>query len=854
MRIRLPLLCGRPLLSILPLAAAPALPLSAQADDGNEHWDGRFGHPGRLQQAATVVNSRLYMGGNFRGPGGEQYQIAVWDGSEWSITGPGHMNINHLFRAIAVQGERIYVGGNFTAIGDFDHPYLAFWDGTSWNAPGAELSGQVNVLFPTEVGIYVGGAFGSIGGSTARNIALWTGASWELLVHGGDTPGNAIGVGGAVSAITGGPSELIVGGQFSVAGGLTGANRIARWNRTTNEWGRLGPGFNSTVHSLTGHSQYLFASGTFSRLDAWPNDEIEMHQLSRWSWTGEGWQPVARDGYTNIGSIHASPSRLYAYGQFENEEGPYRFGMWTGTLWEPVGGADTDASAQALVGEGENIYARVESTADGLYLRGIGMWDGQRWHPLVQTLGSQAAASAVDDFAYGAGKVYAVGNFSSVGARAHRFTGDAQAIAEWDGQTWRPLPPPDSTVHAVAHMGGDVYVGGRFSSLGDTPAYRIGRWDGASWHVVGDPSFSTNIEAVTALLADGSDLYAGGVFSELDGKAIFGVGRWDGHDWHALGSGLHVGGAGAGIFDMIRSRDRLYVVGGFISGTFDTAEATNVAVFDGESWSALGSGVGTRFGPPRAIAAYGDDIIVGGDFEEAGQVAAANLARWDGESWHEFGGGANGSVNALLAAGEYLYAAGDFSVIGGIEAQGVARWDGTAWHPLGTGLISLHGPAARQVNALLGTREGLFVGGSFASSGRKLANNLALWRDFAFDDSAPFDRSLVESFYGPVAVLNDRIVRSGWLGSFHVAGFDAANRWIYSFEQAAWWWAGTATGGRASWNHDPDLGWIWTGETVYPDIFSHELGWLRFGESGIASRAFYRFEAPAGWTEIQRGG
>ncbi len=853
MKIRSPHSHGRSLLYWI-AALLPALlyPLSAQS--GDEHWDGRFGNPGRLEYGATVVNSRLYISGVFRGPHGERYHIAVWDGREWTLKGPGHMDINESIRTVAVQGERIYVGGNFTSIGDFDHPYLAFWDGASWNTLGAGVSGPVHVLFPTEAGIYVGGAFGHIGESVARNIALWTGASWELLVHGGDAPGNAIGVGDTVLAITGGPAHLIVGGSFNVAGGLTGANRIARWNRTTNEWSRLGLGFNSPVHYLTGHSQYLFASGTFTKLDAWPNDEIEMHNLSRWSWAGGGWQPVAPEGYSIIARIHASPSRLYAYGNFENDDGPYRFGAWTGTLWEPVGGAVTDASAHALVGEGENIYARVESASDGLYLRGVGMWDGQRWHPLVQTVGNTSAPSAVDALAYGAGKVYAVGPFNEVGARAHKLTADARSIAEWDGSEWRPLSPPDiGAVHAVAHMGGDVYVGGRFNTLGETAARRIGRWDGARWHALGEGITGGGTTAVTALLADGGDLYAGGLFSEVDGREIRGVARWDGRDWHAVGDGLHVGGAGAGIFSMTRAADKLYVAGAFISGAFDTVQATNVAVFDGVSWSALGDGVGTAFRPPRAIAVYGDDIIVGGHFDSAGQVPAANLARWDGESWHEFGGGANGPVNALLAAGGYLYAAGDFTAVGGMEAQGIARWDGAAWHSLGTGLISHLGIAARQVNALLGTRDGLFIGGSFTSSGLKLANNVALWRDFDFVEEAPFDQSLVEAFYGPAEVVDDHTLRSGWLGYFHVAAFGAGERWIYPFAHATWWWAATATGGRASWNHDPDLGWIWTGEDVYPDMFSYELGWIRFGESGENARTFYIYNPPGGWTEIGRG-
>src|SRR5512142_563360 len=53
----------------------------------------------------------------------------------------------------------------------------------------------------------------------------------------------------------------------------------------------------------------------------------------------------------------------------------------------------------------------------------------------------------------------------------------------------------------------------------------------------------------------------------------------------------------------------------------------------------------------------------------------------------EFGlPGPDGGVYALAVYGGDLVVAGDFEGAGGYRARCVARWDGSSWHALGTGI------------------------------------------------------------------------------------------------------------------------------------------------------------------------
>ena len=125
-----------------------------------------------------------------------------------------------------------------------------------------------------------------------------------------------------------------------------------------------------------------------------------------------------------------------------------------------------------------------------------------------------------------------------------------------------------------------------------------------------------------------------------------------------------------------------------VGGQFTEAgggPANNIARWDGTSWNPIGSGVNHVV---YALAVYDGSLIAGGLFTQAGGVAANYIACWDGSGWSSLGSGTNEGVTALTAYGGDLVAGGYFFMAGGISANYIARWNGSSWSALGSGMNS----------------------------------------------------------------------------------------------------------------------------------------------------------------------
>ncbi|MCB9898891.1 MAG: hypothetical protein H6825_12880 [Planctomycetes bacterium] len=178
----------------------------------------------------------------------------------------------------------------------------------------------------------------------------------------------------------------------------------------------------------------------------------------------------------------------------------------------------------------------------------------------------------------------------------------------------------------------------------------------------------------------------------------------------------------------------------FLGGTFTvagSAAAAGVARWDGESWTALGDGLGDG-GYAYAVTVFDDgtgpSLYVGGLFDSAGGQPAANIARWDGSAWSPLGDGVDGRVWDLAVhddgSGPRLFAAGDFTTAGGAPAVRLAAWDGNSWAPVGDGL-----DASARALAVLDSGSGpeLIVAGLFTASGAQpLPGLMAAWDGAGF--------------------------------------------------------------------------------------------------------------------------
>jgi len=366
-------------------------------------------------------------------------------------------------------------------------------------------------------------------------------------------------------------------------------------------------------------------------------------------------------------------------------------------------------------------------------------------------------------FGDGLGKapaLYAAGVFGEAGGVQSR------SIARFDGRSWSS---PDGGVGGQAVIvralevfddgsGPGLYVGGAFDTAGsdEIEANNIARWDGRQWSPLGAGVAGIGIGGgVFGLSAsDGGfggapALYVGGVFTEVDDINANLVARWDGQAWSALGSGIDPCDSTVVAVLVV---DQPSAIGPALYAGGDFHEAGGVSVrsiarWDGDSWSALGGGV---FGSVSALAVYDDGrgpaLYVAGNFQHAGVITAEGITRWNGVSWSSVGGVADGEIFDLAVLetpfddGPVLYAGGLFSLAGGVGANSIARFNGAFWTPLGEGV----GDSFPRVRAVTGFDDGLgegpalVAGGEFTTAGGIPSARIARWIGCARDELPPF--------------------------------------------------------------------------------------------------------------------
>ena len=289
-----------------------------------------------------------------------------------------------------------------------------------------------------------------------------------------------------------------------------------------------------------------------------------------------------------------------------------------------------------------------------------------------------------------------------------------------------------------------LYAGGGFFTAGGTTVNKIAKLRGDEWLPLGAGIGSTNGQVwVMGEFDDGTGraLFVGGDFTVAGGQEANHIAKWDGSTWSPVGQGTSATVRGAmTVFDD-GSAPALYVGGDFI--TAGGIEVNHVAKWDGEQWSALGSGVSGESGSVRALCVFDDGngaaLYAGGKFTVAGSVTVNGIAKWDGSTWSAVGGGMGPDpsgtrlVRGLVVhddgTGLALYATGQFASAGSVPALRIARWDGESWSALGEGIWE---PGTVSTGRRLvvfddGSGPALYVGGSFTIAGGQTANNIAKW-------------------------------------------------------------------------------------------------------------------------------
>lgn len=285
-------------------------------------------------------------------------------------------------------------------------------------------------------------------------------------------------------------------------------------------------------------------------------------------------------------------------------------------------------------------------------------------------------------------------------------------------------------VYSIALYGSDIYVGGLFTSVaGNTKAVGVARFDGNSWHELGEGS--TELTNVRSLLIVGDDLYIGGQFSNGGNTGSDNIVRWNitDQEWHALDTGLS-----NTVYAMAALGTDIYIGGFFYHTPTSTGRAIRWDTV-AEQFVNLGVGIGgATF--VYAVTTVGTDVYFGGSFTQAGGVAAGRLARWNSltSSWVATASIPNGSVRGLAVSGAVatdLYVVGNFANAGNANGDGIVRVNTTnnAMTSLGTG-VAVTGTT---INSIAVSGADVYIAGPFVNAGgNAAADYIARWNGAAW--------------------------------------------------------------------------------------------------------------------------
>ncbi|MCX6048508.1 MAG: hypothetical protein NT075_25675 [Chloroflexi bacterium] len=749
----------------------------ASAAAGDAQWQDGFGFQGvgiGQVYAVAVDGDDLFVGGSFTDVGQlPANSIAHWDGHRWHALGEG---IKGYVYAIAVSGDSVYVGGSFTTAGDQSVTNLAKWDRKTetWSAMGdgqgpRQGASPVEIYAITAVGqtVYVGGArFDQIDGVASNSIASYDPATnrWQALGHGVATcySDDCSSLSTAtVRAIMAGPGgKIYVGGDFKHAGN---ANKfipvygVTAWEPAAKQWSALGRGLAEDDAGSTFGAAYAFAvngpdvyvGGQFKTAGG-----LAARSVAQWSTTTKKWRTLGN----GVATAYSSPARvtglalakktLYASGDFET----------AGTVAaKRVAQYDLAKGAWAAVDKGfdnGNVYTLVANADDGILIAGdfdhagataanrIVQWTGKAWQALGNGVQWSSILGRINAIAVGNDqRIYVGGYFTNLGGQP------ITNVAVWDGARWSALGDGLGTssdeVFAVAIHGDEVYFGGSFSKAGKISASHMARWNikTQKWSALGSGIPSGGEVYALAFDPDGM-LYVGGTFDAAGNVAANNIARWDptANKWNKLGAGIDFGYST--VYALAADNTGVFIGGDFANITVGDAEQpVNGLVYwnrEKDEVSFFGQGL-TRSGSSarasgtvRALAVTddGEELYVGGEFDQAGEVAANNIALLNKEGWAALGdsvGGDNAKVQAIRAVGSTVYVGGLFEVAGTATANNLGQWDRTSqsWHTLGSGITL--GGYDNGVYALAATTDALYVGGRFSLAGDKPNAGFAIW-------------------------------------------------------------------------------------------------------------------------------
>lgn len=263
-------------------------------------------------------------------------------------------------------------------------------DGT-WSAIAAVAGGGTDILALAQGldgRIYVGGDYTDIGGSGADFLAIYdpVAGTWAIAQ-------SATALNGIVRALAVLPNgQILVGGDFTNAGGVANADFLAIYDPVANTYSAVGgiAGANASVRAFAVlNNGTFYVGGTFTDIGASGADYLAYYNGTTYAVVGSA---TALSDFVDCMVLSLDERMLYIGGNFGSAggvTGATGIARYDRTLaaYQVVGGAPNAGRAQSLArGADGTIYAGVTTaltSIGGVSVVGVGAWNGAQWQSLI---------------------------------------------------------------------------------------------------------------------------------------------------------------------------------------------------------------------------------------------------------------------------------------------------------------------------------------------------------------------------------------------------------------------------------------------------------------------------------------
>lgn len=584
-------------------------------------------NPNSTITAIAINGTNIFVIGGFSTIGGQNRKsIAKLNNtngnadSNWNIDFSAGQLITPSIDAIAISGDDIYVGGNFTTIGGVTKKYVAKLNNINglvdpnWDANSNNI---VSHLFTNGSDIYVTGYFSSIGGQTRSCVARLNNTNGNADPFWNP---NAVGI----DALVVDSNAIYVGGDFRSIGGST-IQYIAKLNSTTGaadpNWA---PNPNLRVYAVCLSDSDVFVGGDFTNLGGQERHRLAKLKKSDGS-VNSSWDPNADD---RISTMAINQDKIYA------------------------GGRLTSAGNVSM-----NKIARLYNKNGALDLNWIPDANGAVYNIVIDG----------DDVYVGGGFTYIGRQSRSRIAKLDKINGNAST--NWD-------PHADSDVEAIAISGIDMYVGGLFNSIAGRNVHKIAKLNKLSGEI--DTCWNPQIDdgRITSIAINNSDVFAGGIFTSIGGQTRQSVAKLNGTDGKADVNWDARADSHAEIYVIKPDGDDLYLGGWFKTIGGQTIQSiARLNKTDGNadtSWHPMP----VEQNDVHSICINKGDLYLGGnfgiDFKTVTLHELAKINKSTGKVDTLWNPHPNGMVWSIVNSGDDIYVGGSFDQVSGLAQTGLA--------------------------------------------------------------------------------------------------------------------------------------------------------------------------------------